>query len=199
MPSVGYGGSYALGDHLIVGDNEEIPIGNYAYVFNQQIHGETLVPKLGWDAMVSGDFTAMKRSIEQGIPGSQVKMIKCSWDYARPVHFPIIGSLAYAVSGFKVEALVQNRGAQLTGVEIAVIIFAVAWLAGVIAVIAFGGWSIWKVVTAAEQAFGPIGVVIVGGVILIGIFLIAMTLIGGRVRYKGKTRSLSVGRHEDSE
>lgn len=44
MGSVGYGNNYALSNYVVVGDNEEIPQGAYAYVFNQQ-QGSQIVPE----------------------------------------------------------------------------------------------------------------------------------------------------------
>lgn len=126
-------------------------------------------------------------------------MVKCSWSSA--IRTPIVvGHMVvgygYIVSGFKIEALVQNIGAQQTGVEIAVILLAIGFIALVVAIIVVGSWVTWKVITAVEQAFGPIGVVIVGGVILVGIGLLLFTIFGGKAQYKGEKRSFRIGRSE---
>lgn len=193
MPSVGWGNNYALNDHILVGGNDEIPKGQYAYVFNQQPKGNMGVPKVTWEAMLNGDFTSVKNQIEQGIPGCQVKMIHCAWDSAFLTGTPIVQF--YSVSGFKVEALVYNAGASQTGLEIVAIIMAVSFLAIVIGGLAMAGWIIWRVMSAAEQ-LGPLTTIGVGLLILGGIGILAFVLLGGKFQYKGKKRRIAIGQRK---
>jgi hypothetical protein len=190
MPSVGWGNNYNLNDHVLVGGNDEIPIGNYAYVFNMQAQNSVAtIPKAMWEAMLNGDFTSVKNQIEQGIPSCQVKMIHCAWDKADYIWW--MG--AYAVAGFRVEALVYNAGAHQTGLEIVAIIIAVAFIIAVITACVVGGWVVWQVVSAA-QSISPVVTIGVGLAILAGIAILAFVLIGGRAQYKGKKRRITIGK-----
>jgi hypothetical protein len=195
MPSVGWGNDYSLSDHTLVGGNDEIPVGKYAYVFNMQ-NGVATIPKATWEAMLNGDFTSVKNQIESGIPGAQVKMIHCAWDKADYVWW--MGSGAYAVSGFRVEALVYNAGASQTGLEIVAIIMAVAFIIAVITACVVSGWVVWQVMDAAKQ-LGPAVTVGVGLAILAGIAILAFVFIGGRAQYKGKKRQIAIGKGQIDE
>jgi len=176
MPSKTWGTPQIIKEYLVVGENDEIPSGHKAYVFNKQ-RGESEVDPDDWDAFREGNLTELKNAIEGDIPNSKVIWIKISWDYAIYEGMPSTG-FWYRVGGFYVEAIVENiGGAALTGLEIAIIIMAIAFLAVVIAAISLGAWIIWQVMLAIPKPLKPFG----GIILLIGIGLFVLILFGAKL------------------
>lgn len=187
MSSKTWGTPQVIKEYIIVNQNDEIPSGNNAYVFNKSTspYGD-FVPKANWEALVNGDLSTLKNKIESDIPNTQVIWIKVSWDKAVGPAVPPGGVTSYLVSGFYVEAIVKNKGgAALTGLEIVMIIGAVAFLAAVVAAIALGAWIIWQVMSLIPDVLKPV----VGIGLLIGIALFLLILFGARlgVSKKGMT------------
>lgn len=188
MPSKSFGTKLQIGEHILVGDNDEIPKGHLAYVFNQSTAEYDVIWDRDWEAFLAGDISKLKSEIEKGIPGAKVRWVNFAWDRTTQSDpfFDVLEmrwKFAYHVYGFKVEAVVENENANLTGLEIVVIIIAVAFFAVVIASIALTVWTTWKVIGAAEQ-IGPIATVGVGLFIIV-IMLVFMALLFG-VGFKGK-------------
>jgi len=174
MPSKTWGTPQLIKEYLIVGENDEIPSGASAYIFNRSSADHDVLGVPTWEAFLQGDLTDLKNRIETDIPNTEVLWIKISWDRADRKHeYP-----EYWVYGFYVEALVKNKGgAALTGLEIALIIMAIAFLAAVIAAISLGSWITWEVMEATPDIAKPA----VGIVLLIGIALFLLILFGAKL------------------
>jgi len=191
MPSKQWGTPLTVKQYIVVGENEEIPKGEYAYVFNQQA-GTANVWTQDWEALINGDLTSVKNKIETEISHSKVQWIRIYWDSA--VFTQLHQVSFYVVSGFKIEAIVKNEGgASLTGAEIVLIIIAVAFLALVIAGLVMAGWVIWRIMAAAE-ALGPVATIGVGVGILVILLLFLFLIFGGKAEYRGKRRRVRLGK-----
>lgn len=189
MGEKSWGTPLAIKQYEVVAENEEIPKGNYAYVFSQQASEYNWVKKSAWEAMLNGDFSLIKQKIETEIPNTKVQWIRVSWTKAW-LEF----RYDYRVEGFKIEAIVKNEsGANLTGLEIAIIIMAVAFLATVITFVALTAWITWKVVTATEEAFGDVGTIAVGGGLILVFLLFLLLILGVGIEYR-KGKGVKVGK-----
>lgn len=185
MPSKTWGTEQLIKEYIVVGENDEIPSGQKAYVFNKQV-GESEVDPDTWDAFTDGDLTELKNAIERDIPNSKVIWIKISWDHAIYEGMPSTG-FWYRVGGFYVEAIVENLGgAGLTGWEIAAIIVAIAFLAAVLIPLALGAWIVWQIITSIPDIAKPF----VGIALLIGIALFILILFGARLGLSKKGMTL---------
>ena len=197
MPSKTWGTPLKINEYVEVGNNDEIPKGQKAYVFGMQSGTATDIPEAHWNALMSGDMTEIKNQIEGRIKGARCVFIAISWETANRRR---IGSVQYGteryvydISGIKIEAVVENVSASLTGLEIVTVIIAVAFLAAVIGLIIMAGWVIWRIISAAEQ-LGPAATIGVGIVVLTLIVLLLLVALGGRAEYKGKKRRFKIGR-----
>jgi len=184
MPSKTWGTSQVIKDYVIVGDNDEIPTGQKAFVFNQSQNEKDKINVDVWTNFMAGNLTEIKTKIEMDIPNSKVIYLRLSWIKAIYVEIPLTSIKYYAVYGFKIEAIVENTGgAGLTGLEIVAIILAVTFLAVVVASIALGIWVTWRVIESLPEALvAPVGIFIL---ILIGIFLLALFGVGFKASKKG--------------
>lgn len=189
MPNKTWGTPQTIKQYIVVGDNDEIPSGHKAYVFNKQV-GQSEVDPDTWDAFTDGDLTEIKNAIERDIPNTKVIWIKISWDYAIYEGMPSTG-FWYRVGGFYIEAIVENiSGAGMTGFEIAAIIIAVAILVAVLVPIALGAWTYWEVVESVKRVLGDVGMIGIGLLLLVGIAVFVLLVLG--VGFKGK--GIAVGR-----
>jgi len=180
MPSKSWGTPLTVQQYLVIGEDEEIPQGEYAYVFNQQV-GSANIWDTDWEAMMNGDLSSIKNKIETEIAGTRVQWIQVLWSkavYVKGVGYPPPRPY-YVVEGFKIEAIVKNEaGASLTGAEIVLIIMALAFMAVVIGALVMVGWVVWRVMEAAEAIGGPAGTIIVGIGVLILLCLFLLILFG---------------------
>jgi len=183
VPSKTYGTGQIIEDYAIALGDEEIPSGQYAYVFNQTQQAYDAIDGDIWEGFLNGNVTTLKNEIESQIPNSRVLWIRFYWSRATK-QYPHLAPYYYKVEGFKVEAFVENiGGAGLTGLEIVAIIMAVTFAAVVIALVALGSWVTWRVISAAEEIspFATIGV----GLVILVILIFALMLILG-VRFAGR-------------
>jgi hypothetical protein len=192
MPSKSWGTPLTITDHIVIGENEEIPSGKKVFVANQAIHEEDQVPAPQWEQFLTGDMQFVKNQIEQQIPGAKVIWLNCAWDST--VHEQGMFYNYYRVRGFRVEAICENTGtASLTGLEIISIIVAVAFIAVVVAVVAMGAWLVWRIEAAAEQ-IGPVATIGVGIGVLVLLLLFLFLMFGGKAEYRGKKRRVRLGK-----
>lgn len=196
-----WGSILVIQNYNVVATDHEIEQGHYGYVFNKQPQGDRDIPAADFDKVINGDPTKIVQEIEHGIPGSKVTWVRVSWEKAE--YFKVGGGpygqekYYYHVAGLTVEAIVENVNGGITGLEIIGIIIAVTFLIAVIVLLAVGGWLVWEIVNAIKNlgpTFGPPVMIIVGLLILVGIGLLVFFIFGGRIGYKGKQRSLEVGR-----
>ena len=189
MPSKQWGTPLTVKQYMVVGENEEIPSGEYAYVKNEQV-GEGHISAVDWVNLINLDLSVVRNQIEQSIPHSKVQWISISWDSA----VTVMPYLIYHVRGLKIEAIVKNEGgASLTGAEIFLIIIGIAIVIAVLGAIVMSGWVIWRVMAAAE-ALGPVATIGVGVGILVILLLFLFLIFGGKAEYRGKKRRIRVGR-----
>lgn len=196
MPSTSWGTPLKINEYIEVGSTEEIPKGQKAYVFAFQ-QGTQPVDEMPWGRLVNGNMKDIKDEIEKKIPGSKVLYVGASWDTAtrQRIGSPSQGTdrYIYNVSGFKIEAIVENVNAGLTGLEIAGLITLIAFVAVVLGYFALSAWTTWRVVTAAEM-LGP-AVTIGVGIFLVVLFLIFIFLMfGGKAKLRDKKRRFEIGR-----
>jgi len=193
-----WGTPLAITQHILIGNTEEIDRGRSGYVFNIQI-GNNLIPAEDWEAMMNGDLTYAKTQIEQQILGTEVQWIAIYWEKADPVLIPGGPPGAppevYSITGLKIEAVVKNKAAGLTGAEIVLVLMAIAMLAAVIAGLAMTGWLTW-VVTTATQGLGPIATIGVGLFLIIIFLFFVLVVMGVKFKFKSgpKSKRLEVGR-----
>jgi hypothetical protein len=188
-----WGTPLTVEQYIVVGEDKEIAVGNYAYVFNQQA-GYSEIPADKWAKLRAGDLSSIRQQIEHDIPGSEAVWIAIYWDKAEYFERPgLIEKEYYRVEGFKIEAVVQNKGAALTGAEIVLILITIAFVAVVITLIVLASWVTWEIIEATKQ-IGPGVTVAVGLLILILVFFLLMIIFGGSFAYKGKTREITAGK-----
>jgi len=176
MPNKTWGNKPAIIEKEIVDQTTEIPIGNYAYVFNQQQEFSQVISEDVWNQFLNGNMQDIKDKIETEIPNVQVTWINLYWEEAIRVLYPDGTPMPYyTIKGLRIEAIVKNLGASLTGLEIVAIIVAIAFVAVIITYVALQAWVVWRVISATEQ-LGPIATVGVGLIIfvVIGIFIVLM-------------------------
>jgi hypothetical protein len=170
-----WGTPQLIKEYIVIDDNTEIPKGNKAYVFNTQQSAFALVSKNNWETMMSGDLSLIKDKIERDLPGSKVIWIQISWTDAQLKEG--IAQWDYLVKGFRVEAIVENVNAGMTGFEIIAIIIAIAILAVVLSCVALGVWITWNLINtiaALPPAFAiPLEILLLFS---IGAFLIIIVL-----------------------
>jgi hypothetical protein len=188
-----WGTPMTITQYFLANNNDEIPATNYAYVFQQAPEVSSTILMQYWSNMIAGDLELLRTQIESQIAGSKVQWLHISW---KDVVFSTTGmppaQIHWAtVTGFKVEALVKNVAAGLTGAEIVLIIMAIAFLAGVIGLLAAGGWVTWRVITATEQ-LGPTYTILIGIGILVGIGFLVYSMFGGKVKYTSNKRGRRV-------
>jgi hypothetical protein len=173
---------------MVIGDNEEIPSGEYAYVKNEQV-GEGHISAWDWVNLINSDLSVLRNQIEQSIPHSKVQWISISWDSA----VTLMPYLIYHVKGLKIEAIVKNEGsASLTGAEIVLIIIAIAFFIAIFGAIVMAGWVTWRIMSATEQ-IGPWATILVGGAVLAGIGIFLYLVLGGKAEYRGRKRRVRLG------
>jgi hypothetical protein len=187
MPSKTWGTPLTVKQYVVVGENEEIPSGEYAYVKNEQV-GEGHISAWDWVALVNSDLSVLRNQIENSIPHCKVQWISISWDSA----VTIMPYLIYHVKGLKIEAIVKNEGASLTGAEIVLIILAVAIFIAIFGAIVMAGWVTWRIMLATEQ-IGPWATILVGGAVLAGIGIFLYLVLGGKAEYRGRKRRVRLG------
>jgi hypothetical protein len=187
MPSKSWGTPLTVKKYMVVGENEEIPSGQYAYVKNEQV-GEGHISAWDWVALVNSDLSVLRNQIEQSIPHSKVQWISISWDSA----VTIMPYLIYHVKGLKIEAIIKNEGGSLTGAEIVLIILAVAVFIAIFGAIVMAGWVIWQIMSASAQ-LGPGVTIVVGLGILAGIGVFLYLVLGGKAEYRGRKRRVRLG------
>lgn len=191
-------GSKTFGTQMVInqsqpiGNNDEIPSGDYALVVGKSNYSFDSIPLAKWNQFLNGDLSLAAQAIENGIPHSKAVWISTHWDNVA-IDPNNQGGMAF-VYGFTIEALVQNTGgAAQTGAEIFIILIGVAILAAVLAGIAVTSWVTVQVMNATK-ALGPAVTVGVGVLILLGLFILIFVVLGGSASYKGKKRSLRVGK-----
>lgn len=186
MPSKTWGTPLTINQYITVGDQQEIPKGQHAYVFNHQTSEVEAVQVPKWNDLRNGDLALIRQQIEAQIPHVTVEWIKVSWDSAEykstTGYREGVGKEWYDVKGFHVEAIVKNEGAALTGAEIVLIIMVIGFIAAVIWVIAMGSWVTWQIMDATK-AIGPVATVGVGLLILFMLLIFLFLMFGGKVRY----------------
>lgn len=194
-----WGTPLQINQYIIVGDNKEIVQGHYAYVIRKQSIDKQRILPSAWYTLLAGDLRDLKADIERQVPGSVCTWLRVSWTdaYLEPL---LPHQISYMViTGFMVEAIVENVNAGLTGLEIVVIIMAIAFLATVIVALTMGSWIIWEVINAAKKLpenIAPWVIIAVGLFILVGIGASLYFLFGGRVSYSSKKgkRNLELGK-----
>jgi len=193
LPSKSWGTEYSLDNYEIVEETAEIPEGQMCYVVSSSVNEYDEVGWGEWQTLQSGNMYYVKQAIEAGVPNCTLRFIRVSWDRSQAVdvapHITVM-----RVWGFKIEALVENTGgAGLTGLEIVVIIAAIAFLSTVVAFIAMGGYTVYKVVEATEKV-NPLLTVVVG-LIIFGVVVAALLLmLGVKGKAKGKRGAVQVGK-----
>ena len=199
MPSVSWGTPITVNEQIVVGNRTEIPAGQMAWVINAStLTYETIVDRQ-WEAFLKCDLSQLQREIESKIRGSKVQWIGISWDKDEkvgPSYFDIWEQrwvFHYHIYGFRVEAIVKNEGAALTGLEIFYIIMAATTLLVVIALVTLGSWTTVQVISAAQQ-IGPVATIGIGLAVLAGVGLLAFVLLGGKASVKSKERRFEIGR-----
>lgn len=177
MPVLEYGSTAAIpynAERRQVTEASEIGKGNMAYLtFNKKdsVYG---IPATQYEAFKNGDLHYIRASIENSIKGSQVVWLKISWDNAFFVGSG--GNYGWMLTGIKIEAVVKNVDAGLTGIEIAAIILAVSFIVAVAAAAAIAAYAVYEIFTSditTPQGASNIlfAFLILGGV---GIFLFFM-------------------------
>ncbi len=189
---VEWGSRMNVKSYVAVGNNNEIPKDNWAYVFTKAPETKH-VGTNDWNRMLAGDLSSIVDQIKTQISGCEPVWIRISWDNATYViHNDQTGMWTeYLVTGFMIEAIVQNINAGLTGLEIVAIIMVISFIIAVIAAIGTLIWVTWQIMDATKQ-IGPWATVIVGLIIFIGLLSLVYFLFGGKFSYKGKTRKLSL-------
>jgi hypothetical protein len=206
MGNRSWGTPLAITEHILIGENDEIPTGNKGYVFNQSIHShplDILDPGIWdeydndvWSTFMAGDMGIIKSKIETEIQGAVLKFVQVSWSRTRQVRYFSPWGIPYTrtrVYDLKFEAVVENQGGGVTGFEIAAVIMAVAFLVYVASLSLTGAWVTWRVVKAAEE-LGPVVTIGVGLVIIVLIAILLLTAFGGKAEYRGKKRGFSIGK-----
>ena len=196
MPSKTWGTPLTIKEYIVVGNNDEIPKGQTAYVFGQQTRTASIDEK-AWLQMLNGDLSTVENELEKQIQGSKARYIAISWTkadrymeqggpYGEP-HY------RYTVEGFRVEAIIENVSGGLTGLEIIALIMMIATIAVIIGFMVGFFWVTWQVVSAAKE-LGPAVTIGVGLVILLLIVFLLFVAFGGKAKVKGKKRGLEIGR-----
>jgi hypothetical protein len=194
MPSKTWGTPLNIKEYIAVGMTAEIPKGQKAYVFGQQQSAAAVVSEAKWLALMDGDMAEIRNIVETRIKGSKVIYVAVSWTSAeRQRQYPTPDQWQYIVKGFKVEAIVENVSAGLTGLEIVTIVTVFAVLLAVIVLLGNFTWVTWKVISAAEE-ISPVVTIGVGIGILLLIALLLFVLFGGKAEVKGKKRRFRIGR-----
>lgn len=195
MQSKEYGQPIQATDKVVVSDNEEIPVGNSAYIVNKsQLEYDTIVDT-EWNRFLNGDVHEIVSLIETQIQGAKVKWIRLSWDHTEIFHDGynfIEGRWVdfYHVYGLTIEAVVLNEtGAALTGLEIFTILIAVGFLIAIVTGCALGAWITYKLTTLPEPFGSAFGIII-----LIGIVFFILVMFGAKFKGKRGKTSVSVGR-----
>jgi hypothetical protein len=190
-----YGQPIQATDKVVVSDNEEIPVGNSAYIVNKsQLEYDTIVDT-EWNRFLNGDVHEIVSLIETQIQGAKVKWIRLSWDHTEIFHDGynfIEGRWVdfYHVYGLTIEAVVLNEtGAALTGLEIFTILIAVGFLIAIVTGCALGAWITYKLTTLPEPFGSAFGIII-----LIGIVFFILVMFGAKFKGKRGKTSVSVGR-----
>lgn len=187
-----WGTPLSVSQYIVIGNSDEVPIGNWAYVFQRQILSDKYLFKSDWDKMMNGDLTTLANEIESHILGSKCTWLRVSWEKAEEtIPMPPDYQKWVLVSGFMVEAVVKNNGAGLTGAEIVLIIVAIAILVTIIALVLTGSWVTWQVINATQE-IGPWMTITIGIAILAGIGFLLYSLLGGKVKYTSNKRGRRV-------
>lgn len=174
MPSKTWGTKHMLQEYRVVENSAEIPTPHKAFIFAMQSSEVAFIINDDWYAFMDGDVSAIRNDIENQISGSKVLWIRVSWDSASILPPP---QTDIAVKGFRIEALVENVSAGLTGLEIVAIILAVTFMAAVVTFIALGAWVTWEVLASVPEEIRPI----VGIILLIIIATFILLLFGGQL------------------
>jgi len=183
-----WGTEMVVNQYIVIGESDEIPSGNWAYVFQKQGPEAKTVPKNEWEAMLSGDLSQIANQLKSQIPGCEPVWIKVSWEWVAYSG----QTQKYTVHGLMVEAMVKNVNAGLTGAEIVLILIAAAVLVTIVSLCLTGSWVTWKVIDATQK-ISPWLTIIVGLIIVVGIGFLLFTTLGGKAEYKGKKRKLTIG------
>lgn len=126
-------------------------------------------PALVWTSLEATTPDHVKEQIERNIQGAQVIWVQITYNVE------VLNPLMARVTDFEVEAVVKNVSANLTGLEVVVVIVGIGMLATIITALAIGSWVTYEVVSAAKRLGDPV-VIGVGLVIfvLVGIFLLVI-------------------------
>jgi len=197
MPTKSWGTPLKINEYILVGNSDEIPKGQKAYVFGYNSQTVSNIDEARWNKVLNGNLSEMQAKIESQIKGSRVVYCAVSWEKAVQRR---IGSVqqgteryVYDVTGFKVEAIVENVSASLTGLEIVAIIMAVSFLIAVVAILFVTGWVTWRVISATEQ-IGPAATVGAGLALIVLLIVALLLLFGVKGEYKGKKRRFKIGK-----
>lgn len=177
----------------------EVPKGAYLKMVSEK--KDVTMDLLSFAQFTSGDMSTVRSAVETQLNGSKLEMARTSYDSEEYQQIPLIGAggliIGYStqviVKGFQMQFVAKNENAGMTGLEIAAIIGAVAFLAVVLVVIGIIVYAVYTIVKAVEES--PLGQLGVGIIILI-VFVVVLLLImgvglGGKVNLgKGKSVSL---------
>ena len=168
-----------------VDNGAEIAKNNWAYVDFIPQNTVYSIPISAYWQVVNGDLTYIKNMIEQGISGAQCQWIRISWSHSS------IGGLGGNFEDFRVEALVRNINAGLTGLEIAAIVLAVGFLIAIVTAAVLVLYSTYEVFSALDDleedfgAWGSVATVAVGLLLIAGAGVFLFFMFGGSFS-KGK-------------
>ncbi len=194
VPTKSWGTPLQIKEYIVVGNNDEIPQGQKAFVFRQQTSDASVVSEAKWLALINVNMAEVRNLIESRIPGSRVIYVAVSWTSAvRQRQYPTPNQYEYIVKGFRVEAIVENVSAGFTGLEWAGLIMLIAGIAAVIVLLGLFVWVTWRIMVAAEK-LGPAATIGTGLLILGGLGLLLLILFGGKIEYKGKKRRVRIGK-----
>lgn len=161
---------------LQVANDAEIGKGNYAYVDFIPQNTDYTLPVLEYWNVINGDLSYIKNDVETKLSGSKVVWIRLSWTSSS------IGGLGGNFYGFRAEILAKNVDAGMTGLEIAVILFAVGFLIAIVTAAALILKATWEIFSAIADIDNPVVTIGIGLIILVIAGLGLVILLGGSIK-----------------
>lgn len=152
----------------------EITKGGYVYLATP-VQAIAIIPTTDWLGLSNVMGSLFAGQIAQQIQGARAVWTKISWSGAVPNPVALITTL---VTDLKIECVVKNENAGLTGLEVVAVLTAVAVLSTVIALIAVAAWVVAEILAAAKD-LGDGAVIAIGLVILFGIGALLFFMFGG--------------------
>lgn len=117
----------------------------------------------------------------------RIVYVSVSWGEIKEWTHPYYGT-GYYIIDYRVEFHMQD-----TGVITASVVLAIAALVLVTGIVLVAAWLVWRVIGAAEETFGGGGVVGIGIIILVGIFILVFVIIGGKGKITTKKGTAKLG------